>query len=147
MMLYLNCVILGAILYRMGGSDKYDTKWRDFGLPYLALVFMMYRGMWHWSLWICALLMFGALTTYWKCLNKWNGQPKTDAFWFNWIAHGVGIGLAFLPYAYFTGCWEQVIMRAEVLGLTMMLWSEKNDNAVWEECGRGVLTIGTLWLI
>ena len=145
--MYIILIVLGAIFYRMGGSDKYDTKWRDLGVPAVSLLSMYLLGRWHWSLFICFPLMFGAMTTYWKVLNRFFHKPKTDSYWFNWFAHGLMIGLSFLPYAYFTDRWIMVIARALALSFLIMIWSEVNDNAVWEECGRGALIVGTLWLI
>jgi hypothetical protein len=135
--------IISGIFYRMGGSDKYDTKWRDWGCPLVVLLALH----WHWSLILCFLLMWGALTTYWKVLNKFFNKPTSDAYWFNWLAHGLGIGLALIPYTLFVGGWELGLVRSLALGLLMMVWSLLNDNVVWEEFGRGALIILTLWIL
>lgn len=82
------------------------------------------------------LLSWGALSTYWK--------KDVDAVGWNWFLHGLGIGLAFLPFIYVGIPWEFICVRAFTLGLLMMMWSEINDNVVWEECGRGALIVLTL---
>jgi hypothetical protein len=86
---------------------------------------------------ISFLLTWGALTTYWK-------KKGTDARWFNWLAHGAGVGLAAIPFAWIGISWWLILIRAIVLGLTIMIWSENNDNAVKEELGRGFLIVATL---
>jgi hypothetical protein len=94
----------------------------------------------------CFILSWGALSTYHKWLNPIFKKPKTDCFWFNWLAHGMGIGLACLPLLTYIPL-INILCRVTVLGITIMLWSELNDNAVWEEVGRGVLIICTLPLL
>lgn len=93
---------------------------------------------------ISFILTLGSLSTYHKWLNKLFGKTTEDSWWFNWLAYGLGIGLAILPVTFLGISWYLIVLRAIVLGLAMMVWSELNDNAVWEECGRGVLIILTL---
>jgi len=50
----LVAAVASAILYRMGGSDTYNTKWRDMGCPTVAFI----------ALW----LLEGFKLTYW-CLE------------------------------------------------------------------------------
>lgn len=101
---------------------------------------MQRLGMWY-SIAGCFLLTFllswGALSAYWK-------GKETDMKWWNWFLHGLGIGLAFLPMALIGIGWVLILIRAVVLGITMSVWSELNDNVVWEEVGRGALIILTL---
>lgn len=92
------------------------------------------------------ILSWIALSTYHKWLNKFFGKPDTDAFWFNWIAHGLGIGLAVLPFvAVGISVW-MILCRAVVLGILMMLWSDSQKNTV-AELGRGALIIATIPLL
>ena len=129
--------IISGILYRCGGVGKpYHTTYRDIGCPIVMLVVMALLGRWHWSLIPSAFLLYGALTTYWK--------RTPDANWFNWLCTGFGYGLAMLPYSIATGCWLGFSLRVIALSLLTMYWSEKNDNVVWEEVGRGFLIIATL---
>lgn len=85
-----------------------------------------------------------ALSTYHKWLNRFFQKSTDDSHYFNWLAHGLGIGLAMLPFAWIGIAWWLILIRAIVLGISMMVWSELNDNAVWEETGRGFLIIATL---
>jgi len=84
------------------------------------------------------------LSTYHKWLNKYFNKSTDDSHYFNWLAHGLGIGLALLPVIYLGISWYLIVLRAVVLGLSIMVWSELNDNAVWEECGRGAIIILTI---
>lgn len=130
---------ISGFLYWAGGHGKpYHTLYRDLGIPLLMLGIVSLTTGFHWSLLLSCLLTYGALTTYWKCLNKYFNKPTTDAYWFNWIAHGLGIGLAFIPYAIYTHTIIFTIIRAIVLGLSMMIWSKFIHNK-WDERGRGAL--------
>jgi len=140
-------VILGsiasAILYRCGGVGKpYDTKYRDWGCSLITLITICLLNtklvvISNWLVFtISFLLSWGALSTYWK--------KSADAKWINWFFHGFGIGLSSIPFAWIGIAWWLILIRAVVLGITMMLVSEWNDNPVWEECGRGALIVLTL---
>lgn len=88
------------------------------------------------------LLSWGALSTYWK-------KKGTDAEWWNWFLHGFGIGLAMLPFVFIDLSLKKIIIRSMVMGALMMMWSEGQNDVVWEECGRGaciVLTLPILWM-
>ena len=93
---------------------------------------------------ISFLLTWGFISTYHKWLNKFFGKPKGDSYWFNWLAHGMGIGIAMIPFAWVGVAWWLIISRAIVLGVSMMLWSDAVDNACWEEFGRGFLIVFSL---
>ena len=93
---------------------------------------------------ISFILSWGALSTYHKWLNPIFHKPKTDAYWFNWLAHGFFIGFAFSPFIWAGIHWYSILIRSIVLGLTMMWWSENNDDVLWEAGGRGALIILTL---
>lgn len=86
---------------------------------------------------ISFLLTWAALSTYMK-------KKGTDTQWWNWVLHGFGIGMGMLPMVFIGISIWLIIFRAIVLGLWIMLWSEINNNAVWEECGRGALIVLTL---
>jgi uncharacterized iron-regulated membrane protein len=91
--------------------------------------------MWY-SYIISFLLHWVALSCYWK-----RGE---DMKWYNWFLHGFFIGLALIPFVFCGISWFLILGRAILLGTTMSIWSELNDNAVWEEFGRGFLIISTL---
>ena len=78
---------------------------------------------------ISFLLTFGALTTYWH---------------FKWFWHGFFIGLAMIPFAWVGIAWWLILIRAVILGVLMKWWSDREDNDVKEEFGRGVLIVLTL---
>jgi len=122
------------VLYRMGGSGEYNTKARDFGCPAVAVVSALNIGLRHWSLFICFLLLFGAMTTYWK-------RKGADAKWYNWLMTGFMYAMAFLPVVWFLARWEDFICFGAFLSLATMIWSELMDDVVWEECGRGAILI------
>ncbi len=125
--------ILTAVLYRMGGSDKYPKSVRRFGCPIPVLLSLYIAGIqspW-WAYLISYFALYGTLTTYHDYLTK-NGSEN----WLCWLVTGIFYGLAFLP---FLVVWPMVLIRAGVLGVLTMIWSEVNDNPVWEECGRGFL--------
>lgn len=130
---------LGGILYRMGGSDHFNTKTRDLGVPAVGIGLLWILGGWNWWLILCFGLYFGSMTTYWK--------NKPDAVWWNWLLVGLGFSLAFVPYAIATGHWMGFWLRLVLLPVSIMLWSEKNGNAVWEEFGRGFATTSSIPLL
>ena len=143
--------VISGILYHCGGIGKpYSTKLRDIGCSLIILLTLSFLAHKIFPIWV-NLVTFGLswlfLSTYHKYLNKWFNKPRTDAFYFNWLAHGIGIGLAMIPMAWIGITWWLILIRAVVLGLSMMVWSELNDNAVSEEFGRGALIVLSLPLL
>ena len=134
--------ILSGVLYRMGGSDLYNTKFRDFGVPLMMYVVMLLlTGITHWlSLLFSFLLLFGSLTTYWK-------KKEADAYWYNWLFTGLGYSLAMLPFVIADKCWLGFLVRSIVLTGLIVFWSETQKDAVEEEFGRGFVIIITLPLL
>ena len=146
--LYIILIVLGAALYRAGGIGKpFHTTYRDIGVPLVTLASMAVLGKYHWSLWLCMPLMWASMTTYWKCLNKLFGHTKDDCHWYNWAMHGFMMGLAFLPYGFYIKVIPIILIRAAMMGLLMMVWSELNANVDMEECGRGTIAAATIWMI
>jgi len=140
--------IIGGILNRMGGSDKYNTKWRDIGVPVVMLVAMTFMGLWRASLLLSALFLFGSLTTYWDKDKNSNVTIK------GWFLTGLGYGLAMTPYAIQTGAIIPFLMRTAFLALFIPFWMIhvnepvwKWDGAVVQEFGRGFAIILTLGLL
>ena len=127
-------IVASAVLYRMGGSDRYNTKWRDFGCPLAAVASALIIGLRHWSFFISFGLLFGAMTTYWK-------RKGEDARWYNWLVTGFMYALAFLPPVYFLSRFEAFVYFAVFLSIATMIWSEMVSDVVWEECGRGAILI------
>ena len=155
--LYLILIALGGIAYRLGGASASDfpklPKWlvksytRDIGVPILSAIAMAILGKWHWSIFICLPLMYASLTTYWKCLNKYFGDTTEDCHWYNYTAHGLMIGLSFIPYGIGTDNMDMVVCRALLMAVFMAVWSELCNDVDIEEGGRGAIIEGTLWML
>jgi len=145
-LIFIFLTILSSIFYRLGGIGKpYPVKIRDGGCPLVALtllwllgssglqgVFLLKIGLFL----VTYGLMFASLTTYWK--------KGVDAKAINWFFHGFGVGISCLPLTWLGIDWWLILARAVILGITMMWWSENNDDVLWEEGGRGALIILTL---
>lgn len=137
----LVCSIAGFILYRMGGAAGYNTKFRDLGIPTVAIGLLWYlTGQFTFWYILCFGLLFGAHTTYWK-------KKGADALWYNWILTGLGYSLAFLPYSLYARHFVGFCLRTIIVTIGVMVWSIKVDNAVYEEGGRGVIEIITIPLL
>ena len=127
--------ILSAILYRMGGSNKWDTKWRDIGcsLVLLALVGALFgfRLAFWWAYLITFGLSWGFLSTYWDSVFGY------DNFWF----HGLGCGLAGIPLIWAGVHFSILAIRLIICTVGMGLWSKFIKRDIPQELGRGVLFI------
>ena len=126
--------VASAILYRMGGAAGYNTKWRDLGCPLVAVASASVIGLGHWSLVITFVLLFGAMTTYWK-------RKGQDARWFHWWTTGLIYAVAFLPVAYYLDRVEAFVFFTLFVSMATAIWSALIRNVVWEECGRGAILI------
>jgi len=140
--------IVGGILNRMGGSDKYNTKWRDIGVPVVMILAMTYLGLFNASLILSSLLLFGSLTTYWDKDENNNVTMK------GWFLTGLKYGLAMLPYAIQTVGYLAFLLRTSLLAVLVPAWMLyvnepvwKWDGAVVQEFGRGFFIIITLGLL
>jgi len=145
--------LCSGIFYRIGGMSKKDfclsnTKWRDLGVPIIALITMLFSGInFSWMLVLSTLLLFASLTTYWKKISKWIGKDTENVYYYNWFATGLFYGLAYLPMCFAGISVSSILIRAIVLASATMYWSEMIDDVNWEEGGRGFLiTITTLLL-
>ena len=127
-------VAASAILYRMGGAAGYNTKFRDFGCPTVAVLSAMIIGLCHWSLAISWLVCFAVMTTYWK-------RKGQDASWYHWWTTGLMYAVAFLPVAYFLSRIEAFVFFTIFLSTATAIWSSLVSNVVWEECVRGAILI------
>jgi len=130
--IWLILCCLSAILYRMGGSREFNTKFRDVGVPLCVLGSVVLLGEWHWSGIISAVLMFGAMTQYWK-------GDRGDCEWYDWFITGLMYAVAWIPYCYYTGNSYGFAIYVIIISIGTTLWSEVNDSAVAEELGRGFL--------
>lgn len=143
---WLGLSILSGIFYRMGGSDKYNTKWRDIGCMLCAMLVLIFNGSLVYNvsmiigLVLTAGLTFVSLTTYFK-------KKNTDAMWWNWTLVGLAWGLATLPFVFITQHWLGFILRTIFLGGSVTFWSQGIGDVKWEETGRGVLLTFTMPLL
>lgn len=127
--------ILAGMLYRLGGWKKGNTKIRDFGVPFIATIWLMLFTKWHiWPLVIHFGLLFGALTTYEYFLPD---NPKKGPL--NWILHGIFCGLAAIPLIWCGVAWWWIIARAFVLAITMTALTLISPWVWIDEWGRGAL--------
>jgi len=139
--------LLAGVLYRAGGTGGkwyLNTKVRDVGVPLVFLGAMYWIGLWHWSLLICAVLLFVTLTSYNKWAGRLLGYPEDDVYWPSWLVTGLLYGLSLIPYAYFSGHLTAILVRAMMLAVLTMLWSCVWAQVEIEESGRGALIILTL---
>lgn len=147
----LVATVASFILYRMGGSDAYNTKWRDMGCPTVAFIALWllegFKLAYWWAYLISFGLMFGALTTY------WNKKGASERF-INFYLHGLGISLALAPYAYISHHWLGFSFRVVILPLLIGFWATKMNRPVWKfradvvnEGGRGAWIQITLPLV
>lgn len=131
---------LSAVLYRMGGSGKFNTKVRDMGCTACLIAALIVLGFTHWSLLLAFGLQFGALTTYFKKKGK-------DAKFWNWLLVGLAYSLSALPIAFFYHDWIGFFIRTVALSGLIVLWSQLIGKDWLEEGGRGALIILTLPLL
>lgn len=118
-----------ALFYRIGGSSDASfpmtllPKWmnnikiRDGFIPLVVLfwIFKYYQlpEIELWKVIVCYLISFGAM---WGALSSY----LDEIFGYdNFYGHGLLIGLSLLPFAYLTGDWFLIIVRAIILGIFM----------------------------
>jgi len=138
---WLLATILGAILYRMGGSDKYPSQVRDAGVSFVSIALLWFLWLhFSWLFLICFGLMWGAISTYHLFLKK---PVDYNHFYYAW--HGLFIGLAMLPLIFVGFHWYMIIGRSILMAILMAVWfGIAKKNAVWHECGRGAIIVSTL---
>lgn len=129
-----------AVFYRMGGSGKYNTKFRDLGCPTCAFLLLVILWKFSWLMIPAFGLNFGAMTTYWK-------KKGSDTKWWNWFLHGLVLGIAMFPLIWAGIAWQVILIRAILVGSLVALWSEWQGNVVWEEYGRGAIYTATIPLL
>jgi len=137
--------ILGGVLNRMGGTSL-GTKWRDLGVSALSCLVLVLTGVVHTpiqylSLLPCALLMYGALTTYRYFLPK----PKDYKF-YHYSLHGFMVSFAIFPLMFFTGSWLWFGVRCITCATLVGLVSHLIDKDWLEEFLRGFILVASLGL-
>ena len=142
--------IIGGLFNRWGGQGKpFNTKYRDIGVSVVICLILaisgQIRGIPAWlSLLPCALLMFGALTTYRYFLPK----PE-DYSWYHYSLHGFMVSLAIFPLMFFAFSWWLFWIRCIFCAIGLGVWSHIIKDDFWEEFGRGFilcLSIAILFL-
>jgi len=102
---YLALCVGSAICYRLGGSKKGLTKWRDLGCSLMAILALWHLLGFHWVYCGIFLLQFAALTTYWNTIFGYD----------NMYAHGFGIGLSTFPLIFIGVHWYLVVIYVVIL--------------------------------
>ena len=126
--------VLSAICYNLGGRGApYNTKVRDVCCALLVTLSVYLVGGRSYWMALSALLLFGALTTYWK------KGPK--AYWYHWLFTGLGYSLAWAPFCYFNGSLFGLLCYTIVVSTFTTVWSSLVDNDKWEERGRGAIIV------
>ena len=130
--------VASAVLYRMGGSGKYNTQVRDIGCSLInTLVLGMWLG-WHWPLILTFFINWGTLTTYWDFVNKiLPVKDKDKEYWWNWALHGFFNSFAAFPLALWLNLLPWLIVKSLLCALMTMLVSILSDKDTVEEYGRG----------
>ena len=131
----IGLIVVCSIFYRLGGRGGAwykNTKMRDWGCPVCCIAIISLVAGWTWWSLATFIPLWGALTQYWKF-----GQA--DCKWYHWLFHGIGCGIAFAPYAFFTGHMASLYIQIAVCGVLMCAWSESQDNDWYEELGRGLI--------
>ncbi len=140
---------LGGLLYRLGGKEGFNTKVRDFGVPFITGIVIWRLGLLVNPLAVLALIpslgiMSAALTTYRYFLPK----PK-DYSWYHYSLHGFMCSLALFPLMFFTGSWLGFWLRVITCTVGLGVWyfvAVKNDDL--HEFGRGAILITSLlWFL
>ena len=139
--------VLCGVLYRMGGSKNWNTKFRDIGSSLcMAISIIVLFGVHRWveavTLIVSAGIMFGALTSYRYFLKK----PDDYTCWY-YMLHGFFVALAILPWAIADQHLTGMILRAAVCGLAVGAWSGVMRWDIGEEFGRGFIMCSSLLLL
>ena len=111
---------ISAYLYRLGGKESYNTKFRDLGVPVVATIALWLLGVKSWLLILHFGLLFAALTTYYDSIF---GKD-------NFYAHGAGIGLAVIPLLWCNVRYA-IIGRVILLALSFGLINKYVNNGLF----------------
>jgi hypothetical protein len=128
--------MIAGYLYYLGGQDGHNTKVRDFGVPFVTIILLIWLGL-NYSGWIILSLflsfgaMFGAMTTY--CTPK----DQEDVHFMNWLLTGCMYGFTTILLAWATGNWMGFWIRTGFLTIMIPLWSEIFGDVRIEATGRG----------
>ena len=146
--------VAGGILYRMGGSSRFHTLWRDIGTSLCAVLLMFIFGIKDWTLVASFVLLFAAMTTYLDFVNKWFGHTDRE-YWLNWMLIGFTYNIAMLPTVWIEGLWLGFCIRMLALPFLFVVSdylvelydtevSLLEDEAIQKEFLRGLFTVCTV---
>jgi hypothetical protein len=123
--------VLAGILGRMGGTDKYDTLYRDLGVPILFVGYQWFtkNSIINFPYLFTFVLFYGSLTTYWDDLFNKPGTPGNQQkhnFWFS----GFMVGLSNLPLIWVGEYWYFILLKSIILAI---IWGLNNKYmpALW----------------
>lgn len=132
--------ILAGVAYRFGGSANGIRLVRETTASIALIFVMLILGFYSWTIILSAGALYGLETTYFK-------RKGTDATWVSWLLVGLAFSIAVLPIILVYHNWIGFSIRTVVCTGLVVIWSETNGNAVFEEFGRGVIPILTLPLL
>lgn len=139
-LLWAASVALSGWLYYLGGEEGRDTLFRDALVPLVACSSIVIFSGFHWSLIFVYGLMWGALTTYHKWINRMLNIRTDTVYWFNWLTHGMCIGLSIFPYILLHNHnWLGFIAYVVSLGISHCIVSEAFGDVKLEAGARGGL--------
>lgn len=124
----------------MGGNGNYPRYFRELSASVALIISMVILGYINWTIILSAGAIYGLESTYFK-------RKNTDATIINWLLVGLAFSIAVLPTVLVYHNWVGFSIRSVVCTGLVVLWSETNGNAVWEEFGRGIIPIATLPLL
>jgi len=123
--------ILAGILGRMGGTSRYDTLYRDLGIPTLFVIYQWITK--HLVInipyFITFVLFYGSLTTYWDELFNKPGTPGNQHkhnFWFS----GFMVGLSTFFLIWTDVHWYIIFIKAIILAIIWGL-NNKYTSKLW----------------
>ena len=133
--------ILSGVLYRLGGWEKGNSKFRDLGCPAVGVGLLLLlqpssvNNLGWLTILLSFLLSFGALCTYRY------GLPKPKDYTWHYYLHGFMCGLAGIPLIWADVPLWIVLARLTLCTVGMGLWSKLINHDITEEFGRGVIFI------
>ena len=132
-----------GILYRLGGKEGFNTRFRDIGCGLVNILTCVLIGLTG-GLFASILAYFFMFGMSWAgYASYWGLDEQKWGFW----AHGLGISLAALPVALLTGHWLSFGLRVIVNTALITIWSQWTSQVDIEEGGRGIIANITLPLL
>jgi hypothetical protein len=142
--------IASGVLFRMGGSEDYDTLYRDLGCP-LALVLALYIAgvpfVW-WAYLLTYLLAYGSMTTYNKWASAWYKKDwKDNVYLPSWIVTGFFYGICIFPMLFIGLGFQEFAIRVAICTVGIAVIRECFSNDKIEEIGSGIILVASVLVI